>query len=69
VHNIAGVIVPYLLALVNRNDPICVALPKGAKTSTVKRHRLSLSPAVLLTNVTNVNDPLDTTSFGQKSIG
>ncbi len=43
---------------VNRNDPICVALPKVAKESTVPDCRVSLLPMVLLTNVANVNDPL-----------
>jgi hypothetical protein len=27
-HDIAGIIAPYLLSLANRNDPICVAPPK-----------------------------------------
>ncbi len=31
-------IMPYLLTLANRNNPICVALPKVAKASTVKCH-------------------------------
>ncbi len=43
---------------INRNDPICVVPPKVAKASTVKSHRVLLLPAVLLTNVANVNDPL-----------
>jgi hypothetical protein len=33
--DIAGVIVPCLLTLANRNDPICVASPKVAKASTI----------------------------------
>jgi len=57
VHNIAGVIMLYLLALANRNYPICVTSPKVAKASTVADCRLSLSPTISLTNVTNVNDP------------
>ncbi len=43
----------YILTLANRNDPICVVLPKVVKAST----GASLFPTVLLTNVTNVNDP------------
>ena len=42
---------------VNRNDPICVALPKVAKASTVADCHVSLLPMVSLTNVANVNDP------------
>jgi hypothetical protein len=52
-----GIFAPYLLALVNRNDPICVVPPKVAKASTVKRRRLLLLLTVLITNVVNVNDP------------
>ena len=33
--NITGVIMPYLLTLANRNDPISVAMPKVAKASTI----------------------------------
>jgi len=36
---------------------VCVAPTKVVKASTVKRRHLSLLPAVLLTNATNVNDP------------
>ncbi len=50
--------VPYLLTLANRNDDICIAPPKVAKASQVKCCHLSLSLAVSLTNVANVNDPL-----------
>jgi hypothetical protein len=56
--NITGIITLYLLTLANRNYPICVALPKVAKASTVVDCRVSLSPTVSLTNVANVNDPL-----------
>ncbi len=56
--NITGIIALYLHTLANRNYPICVALPKVAKASTVADCRVSLSPTVLLTNVANVNDPL-----------
>jgi len=35
VSSIAGIIVPCLLTLPNRNDPICVELPKVAKASTI----------------------------------
>jgi hypothetical protein len=55
---IAGIIVLYLLTLANRNHPICVALPKVDKGSTVADCRVLLSPTVSLTNVANVNDPL-----------
>jgi len=34
-HDIAGVIAPCLLTLVNRNDPIYVTLPKVAKASKI----------------------------------
>jgi hypothetical protein len=44
---------PYLLTLANRNDPISVMPPKVAKASTHVSLSLALSP----TNVTNVNDP------------
>jgi hypothetical protein len=57
VHDIADIIAPYLLALVNRNDPICAVPPKVTKASTVKRRRLLLLLTVLITNVVNVNDP------------
>jgi hypothetical protein len=55
---IAGIIMLYLLTLANRNNPICVALPKVAKASTVADCRVLLSPTVSLTNVANINDPL-----------
>jgi hypothetical protein len=47
VHNIEGIITPYLLTLVNRNDPISVATPKVAKASTIV--------AVAVTGVIAVN--------------
>jgi hypothetical protein len=31
--NIATILVPYLLAVANRNDPVCVTSPKVAKAS------------------------------------
>jgi hypothetical protein len=34
-HDIAAIIVPCLLTLAKRNNPICVASPKVAKASTI----------------------------------
>jgi hypothetical protein len=42
---------------INRNNPICVALPKVPKASTYVTLSLVLSLAFLPTNVTNVNGP------------
>jgi hypothetical protein len=67
VRDIAGIITPYLLTLANRNDPISVATPKVDKASTAPWHRLPLSPAVSLTNVANVNDPLFSNVFKNKT--
>ncbi len=61
--HIMGVITLYLLTSANRNYPICVASPKVAKVSTVADCCVSLSPTVLLTNVANVNNPLDVYCF------
>jgi hypothetical protein len=34
--DIPGIIMPCLLTLANRNDPICVKLPKVAKASIIR---------------------------------
>jgi hypothetical protein len=49
----AGVIVPYILTLANRNDPICHVAQGGQG----KYCFMSLSLTVLLAKIANVNDP------------
>ena len=47
-----------LLTLANRNNPICVALPKVAKASTVVTVVCHCRPQFCFTNFDSVNDPL-----------
>jgi hypothetical protein len=53
-----GIIVPYLLTLANRNDPISVAMPKVAKASKIVAAMCCCHWHYRLKNNANVNYPL-----------
>ncbi len=58
--DIAGIILPYLLTLANRNDPISVAIPKVAKASTIADIACCCCRLYCLKYNANVNYPLVT---------
>jgi len=63
-HDIAGIIAPYLLTLANRNDPISVATPKVAKVSTKVAVACCCCQHFCLKYNANVNYPLQFKFYG-----
>jgi hypothetical protein len=51
-------IMPYLLTLADRNDPICVAPPKVAKASTIVTVPCRSHQLFHLKNIANVHEPI-----------
>jgi len=48
---------PWTLQCINRNNPICVASPKVAKSSTISVTVAGIIVGVIALNFANVNDP------------
>jgi len=57
--DIAGIIVPCLLSLADRNDPICVGSPKVAKASTIRVMVASIFAGVIVLTFANGTTTLD----------
>ncbi len=53
--NVARNVTPYLLTLDNRNDPICVVLPKVAKESTISVAVAGSIAGVITLTFANIN--------------
>ncbi len=53
--DITGVIMPCLLTLANRNDPICVALPKVTKPSTIHNTVAGIIAGIIALTFANGN--------------
>jgi hypothetical protein len=51
-------VTPYLLTLVNRNDPICVVSPKVAKASTARVAVAGIIPGIIALTFANGNTAL-----------